>query len=297
MGVKLGAFEIEEPVPQLRGACAVAILRPRIDVGRAGTLVLRQLGESLGAKELGRLARPGEFFDFTRYRPRIRIVDGRREISTPNTVVNYVQQYQGRDYIFLHVREPHMMGEAYVESIVALLERFDVTEYCRIGSMYDAVPHTRRLLVTGSLNEEQEARAKGLISQRVGVYQGPTSIVTKVGETAAEMGIATPTLMAHIPQYVQLDEDYMGAYRLTEVLCALYGFPDFPVAPGRGEQQYQQISRMVEHNPEVKALIDQLEAYYDRTQGAIPQKDDVALPPEVERFLREAGERLEDKDH
>ena len=70
----LGEFELTEPLPDLHNTCAIVMLRPWIDVGRAATLVLTQLEQHLGAKELGRLARPGTYFDFTRYRPRTRIV-------------------------------------------------------------------------------------------------------------------------------------------------------------------------------------------------------------------------------
>ena len=56
----------------------------------------------------------------------------------------------------------------------------------------------------------------------------------------------------------------MGASRLMEVLCALYGFPDSLADSTRGQQQYLDISRAVGNNPEVKSLIEQLESYYDR---------------------------------
>ena len=58
----------ERTGPGAENTCAIAMLRPWIDVGRVGTLVLNQLEAKLGTKELGRLARPGTFFDFTRCR-------------------------------------------------------------------------------------------------------------------------------------------------------------------------------------------------------------------------------------
>ena len=147
--MKIGAFEIQEPVPDLRNTRAIAMLRPWIDVGRVGTLVLGQLERKMGASELGKLARPGTFFDFTRYRPRIRMIEGERVFSTPNSIVNYAKDsHTERDYLFLHLREPHAFGEDYAEAIVELAEHFNVTEYCRIGGMYDSVPHTREPRIT-----------------------------------------------------------------------------------------------------------------------------------------------------
>ena len=263
--MRIGEFEVIEPIPQLRNACAIVMLRPWVDVGRVGTIVLTKLERYLGAKELGRLARPGNFFDFTRYRPRTRIVNGRRTLNTPNSIVHYARSEEnGRDFLFLHLREPHAMGEDYTDAIVELLKYFNVSEYCRIGGMYDSVPHTRPLLVTGSLQEEHERKTGKLVSSRKSTYQGPTSIINLVGESLDNENIRSTSLMTHLPQYVQLDEDHMGASRLMEVLCAMYDFPTSLADSGRGHQQYMDITRAVENNIEVKTLIAQLEKYYDR---------------------------------
>ena len=111
------------------------------------------------------------------------------------------------------------MGEDYTDAITELLKYFDVSEYCRIGGMYDSVPHTRPVLVTGSLTPEHEERVSGLVSIRKNTYQGPTSIVNLINENLISSEVPSVNLMAHLPQYVQLDEDHMGASRLMTVLC------------------------------------------------------------------------------
>ena len=292
--MRVGDFELMEPVPELRNPCAIAMLRPWIDVGRVGTLALNHLERHLGARELGRLARPGTYFDFTRYRPRTRTVEGRRVLTMPNSIVHYARDDESdRDFMFLHLREPHAMGEDYADAVVDLLRHFDVSEYRRVGSMYDSVPHTRPLLVTGTLDEEEAERVKGLVSPRRSTYQGPTSIVNLVTDAMSQLEIATPSLMVHLPQYVQLDEDHMGASRLIEVLCASYGFPGTLADPTRGQQQYLDIGRAVERNTEVKRLISKFEVYYDRVLSAEEPDDEVSLSPDVEEFLRNVGKRLE----
>ena len=59
--MKVGEFELVDPVPEMNNTVAISMLRPWIDVGRVGTLSLRKLEQYLGAKELGRLATPGKF--------------------------------------------------------------------------------------------------------------------------------------------------------------------------------------------------------------------------------------------
>ena len=293
--MRIAAFEVDEPVPETRDTVAISMLRPWVDVGSVGSLVLGMLGKQLGAKEIGRLARPGEFFDFTRYRPQMRTVDGRRTITKPNSPVHYGRDDEtGRDYVLLSLWEPHAMGEEYIESIVALLKHLNVTEYCRIGGMYDSVPHTRPLPVTATLTAEQAQRAEGLVSLRGSGYQGPTSIVSLVPEGLGDSDVRTTSLMVHMPHYVQLEEDQTGAFRLMEVLCAMYGFPSSLAVPGPGRLQYDDITVAAESNPGVKGLIEQLEADFDRGDEAAPETEELAnLHPEVEEFLRRMGRRLE----
>ena len=80
--MRIGEFEINEPLPKMKNTRAIAMLRPWVDVGRVGTLVLNRLERHLGATELGKLAKPGRYIDFTRYRPRMRIVNGQRVFTS-----------------------------------------------------------------------------------------------------------------------------------------------------------------------------------------------------------------------
>ena len=85
--MKLGHFEMPEPVPEMKDPHVLAVLRPWIDVGSVGTLTLSRLERHLRAKEIGRMGQPGLFYDFTRYRPRSFMNEGQREFNVPNTIV------------------------------------------------------------------------------------------------------------------------------------------------------------------------------------------------------------------
>jgi len=303
--MRLGAFEIADDAPALTNTRALVMLRPWVDVGRVGTLVLRMIENHLGAREVGKLARPGNFFDFTMYRPRARANDGQRSLRIPNSEVHCAHDdATDRDHIFIHLREPHNRGEDYTDAVVEVLKHFNVTEYCRVGSMYDSVPHTRPLRITGSLTEAQEHRAGGLISVHRNTYQGPTSIVNLVNQSLDEMRVESTSLMLHLPQYVQLDEDYMGVARMMDVMCALYGYPDSLVDTAKGESQYREISEGVKNNPGVARLLKHMEREYDLQQPANdPQQvdggdegDTLSMPAEMEDLLRELEGRPRDPD-
>jgi hypothetical protein len=302
--MKIGAFEINEPVPELRDPHVFAMVRPWVDVGSVGTLTLNRLERYLGSKELGKLERPGNFFDFTRYRPTIRMVKGNREVKIPNSMLRYAQTENGPDYLFLHLLEPHSNGEDYTDSILEVIRHFGVKRYCRVGAMYDAVPHTRPLLITGNLGGVPQIKEVPHLRLRGSTYQGPTTIMNLLNDGIDQADIESINFMVHLPQYVQLEEDYTGASRMIEVLSSVY--PDIPadLAPiRRGQRQYRELNATVERNSELKTLIQQMEAHYDaQLDSEEPAKGDPpavsALSPEIEKFLSELGERLdpEEKD-
>ena len=67
--MKIGDFEIDMPDPPLQDPHCIAILKPWINVGNVGKIVLGRLGKMYGAEQIGQLDRPCKFYEFTRYRP------------------------------------------------------------------------------------------------------------------------------------------------------------------------------------------------------------------------------------
>lgn len=287
--MRIGAFELLEPVPELREPHALVMIRPWVDVGSVGSLTLRRLERHFQAQPLTRLARPGTFFDFTRYRPTVRLVNGERQTTYPNSFVNFAQPENGPNLLFLHLLEPHAMAEDYVDSIVELLKHFRISVYCRVGAMYDSVPHTRPIIVTGNPGSAQPRSGvePPLIQQRQSQYEGPTTIMNTLSDAVTEMGIGTMSFMAHLPHYAQFDEDCAGTARMLEVLSAYYDVPASLAPTRRGKRQYAEIDAAVEQQPELKALVAQMEAYYDTKYQSSQTADPPALSPEIERFLRD----------
>jgi len=298
MTMRIGAFEIHEPVPDLQKPQVFTMVRPWVDVGSAASITLARLEHHFGAQELGRLARPGNFFDFTRYRPTIRLVDGRREVTIPNSVINYAHAPDGPDFLFCHLMEPHAFAEDYTDSVLEVLKHFGISRYARLGAMYDSVPHTRPLLVTGDTGTVPTKGNAGNLRRRKSTYQGPTSIMNLVSEGMPKLDreIETMNFMVHLPQYLQLDEDYAGAARLLEVLSSIYDLPPDLPPTEKGKRQYSELDKAMERNLELKSLIQQLESRYDADEAAAEEEASTTLSPEIERFLQEMDKRFEDSD-
>jgi hypothetical protein len=290
--MRLGAFQLDEPLPDLREPHALAMLGPWIDVGNVGNLTMSWLERHFEARELGRLAKPGSFFDFTRYRPLLYYSEGRREVAVPNAHITYATPNKGNDFLFLRLMEPHAHGEVFVDSVLRLLATFGVKRYCLFGSMYDLVPHTRPLLVTGTAAGQAAEQEMDKLGIEPSDYEGPTTIAFLASQRAPEMGIESMSLIVHLPQYTQLEEDYIGLRRLLGTLSSFYDMPTDEAVVAKADQQLKEIDLALEKDPQVKAIVQELENRYDARASQQKDKGLPKLSPQIESFLKEMGRRF-----
>jgi len=292
--MRLRAFDLNEPVPKLNNPHALAVIQPWMDVSRVGSLVLSCLEAYLGSKELGKLARPGDFFDFTRYRPTLIRKDNSSEVDVPNIIITYGKQPGSHDFVFLRLLEPHMGAEEYIDSVIELFNNFGVKRYCVIGSMYDMVPYTRPLLVTGGASNPDLQNKLTLANVKSSDYQGLTTILSLIGHRALQMGIETCSMMVHLPGYFMMEDDYRGGKRLMEVISSLYGFAMPQEDIEKADQQEKQIGliaeQIMEQEPRLRLILKQLEDNYDSRINE--NKEETRLSPEVEKFLQDLEKRF-----
>lgn len=292
--MRLRAFDFLEPDPELHQPHALTVIQPWIDVSDTGSVVLSYLEASFGAQPVARLARPGNFFDLTRYRPTLRRENGDSQLEVPNAIITAGRQPGGRDFLFLRLLEPHSLAEEYVSSVLALFHKVGVKRYCLIGSMYDMVPYTRPLLITGSastLGLQNILEMEHVVSSD---YQGPTTILSLIAQKALEMGIETCSLIVHIPSYLVIEDDYRGVRRLMEVMSSLYNVAMSQADLEKAKQQESQVrliaDRMLQQEPQLRLILEQLESNYDAriNQGSEGKK----LSPEIEKFLQDLDKRF-----
>ncbi len=289
--MNIGAFDIDDNLPVLDRPHAIVVLRPWIDVGNVGTLALNRIERYLKSEEIGKLSSPGLFYDFTRYRPRSFFNEGRREVNIPNTTIRCSRLENGPNLITMHLLEPHLYGEDFTDSTIEVLKVMGVERYCLIGGMYDMVPHTRPLIVSGlgaggAVLEEQLR-----LGAQQSSYEGPTTITYLVAQEAERLGIETRTFVTHLPQYLELDEDFAGTSRLVEILCTLYELPEHLIDKQKGAEQYSKLEDMVDSTEGMKELLVKLEDRYDSEQ----QEESLHisdLSDDIESFLKDVQEDL-----
>ena len=289
--MRIGCFDLHDPVPELHEPYALASLSPWIDVNGVGSLVLKELETRLDAAELAALSRPGRFYDYTRYRPIIHLEDGIRDLSIPTTHIHYATRPGRSDIVLLRLLEPHAASEFYVDSIVRLLKTFGTRRYILLGSMYDMVPHTRPLLISGyGMGKEarEEVRKERALQM---VHHGPSSIVNLITKKAADAGIDALALVVSLPQYVVVEEDHLGKVRLLEVLNMLYDIPVDTEDFDRALEQRKLIGDKVDDSPVVKALLPQLEKAYELRLQTAEAEGTPRITSEMEDMLWSVTEK------
>jgi predicted ATP-grasp superfamily ATP-dependent carboligase len=269
------------------------MLRPWVNVGNVGMIVLGRLAKVYGAAEAGRIERPGRFYDFTRYRPEIKTVRGERSVTVPNTVIMTARRETAPDLVLFQMLEPHVNAEDFNDSVMETLKLLGVRRYVLIGGMYDSVPHTRPLLITGSARGWEPPSDFAGVKLSRSTYQGPTSMTSQLSERArAELGVETLSLIAHLPLYLKLDDDYAGAARLLKALSSIYGFTAEAPEIEMGARQYSQVAPAMADNPQLQEMVQAFEREYDEQQAA-EHKKEPSLSPEIEQFLNDVEKNLD----
>ena len=284
--MRLGNFEFVEPLPALRRPHVLAVLHPWFDAGKIGSLSLERIQRHLGCAEIGRLERPGHFYDFTRYRPEFCLKDGRRELIIPNTSIRYTRREQAPDFIYLNMMEPHFDAEEYIDSVIGLLKFFEVKSYALIGGLPGSVPHTRELPVS-TWGDRPEPQSDSPFAQALyDTYAGMSSITVLVQQRATERGIDSQTYLVHLPKYLKPKEDFAGVARLMEILCDRYELPETLIDSDKGKRQYHALQEEVAKISGGSDMVSQLEEQYDRWKEEQVETL-IPLSSEVERFLQQ----------
>ena len=98
-------------------------------------------------------------------------------------------------------------------------------------------------------------------------------------------------MIVHLPQYTQLEEDYMGVLRLKEIIAPTYGLQIDAESLEEARHQREQVTASAAADPQIREIIEKLEESFDAGVREKREKEE-ALSPEVEDFLREMERRF-----
>ena len=286
--------------PELRRPLLITAFAGWNDAGSSATGVIRHLLRRWRCETLAEID-PEPYYDFTQARPTVRIVDGERVIEWPRNRFSWRTLEGGdRDLILFSGIEPHIGWRGYVGCLMELCRVFDVSGVITLGALLAEVSHARPVPLLGSSADDYLARRLDLGAQGASGYEGPTGVVGVLSQAVREAGVASASLWASVPFYVNASPNPKGALalleRLNDGLELKLSLHDLEVFAARFDAQVQ---AEVEKDPQMveyaRRIEEQLDSAEDGT-GSTPTPpaelpDAASMVEELERFLREQRDR------
>ena len=280
----------ESDVPQLRSPMLICSFRGWNDAASSSSRALAAVAESLDA-ELAAQIDPEEFFDFQTTRPTITLKEGQaRHIEWPqNNLYTARVPAADRDLVLFDGTEPNLRWRTFSEGIATAADALGAEMVITMGALVAEVSHTLPVPITGLASSEELVEELDLERSN---YEGPTGIVGVVHDCCRQLGMTSASLWAAVPHYVAAVPNPKAALALIRRLEGLTGIAvDASELELETESYEEQIGRAVAANPEIKELVERIEAEQVEQLGEegadLPSADTIAR--DFQHFLRQQG--------
>jgi proteasome assembly chaperone (PAC2) family protein len=205
------------------------------------------------------------FYRYDEARPQVSIVNGSLiDFSPPGGALFAAQtgEHQ-RDIVIFKGNEPNLSWNLFVKEILEFCEELKIDTMITLGSMFDQVRHTERVISGVASSEALFSRLA-----RHGVtpisYQGPSAVHSIFQVKGPEKGVQSMSLWCHCPFYIQCAQHFGYLAKLGTLLSAVAQF-DLDISDlNRGWEKLQiQIEQLIEDNTELQAMIRKMEQMSD----------------------------------
>jgi len=201
------------------------------------------------------------FFRYDEARPQVNIADGiLKEFTFPECALYAAHtEPSQRDIIILKGEEPQLAWKLLAQALFDLLMDIGVDLIFTIGSMYDQVRHTDRI-VSGVASSDDLLADLVLKGVRPISYQGPSAIHSILQTDGPPNGITSASLWCHCPFYLQGTVHFGYLAHLATLLSSIGSFEiDISPLDHNWQKMEKQIERQIAQNPEAQALIQKLD--------------------------------------
>lgn len=200
------------------------------------------------------------FYRFDENRPVVKIQDGLlKDLSPPGGFFYAAERHlAGRDIILLKATEPTLRWFQFTDALILLCKKMGVKTAFLLGSMYDNVLHTDRVVSALVSNKELLPRLKEKKVMTVS-YEGPGSIHSFIHKASKKQGIECISLWCHCPYYLQGTTHFGLLSHLGSLLASLGGFKfDGTELETSWRELSKEIREVIDKNPELQGMINDL---------------------------------------
>ena len=257
---------------------------------------LQFLIEKLKAKKFASI--PIEsFYQISSSRPVAVIKEGRlMELKIPGNHFYYSKDPFSKDFILFHGVEPHLRWSSFVDLLLDLTEKFDVSQIFTIGGTYDYIPHTYPPMVSALFNHEDLKEKVVQAGLGLTEYTGPISIHTFILEAAKKRGLKAISLWGHAPQYLQTKNVKVACSVLRSLLDLTEIKIDLSELERASDYFDQQVNHLVEQDPKLQEVISKLEEVYKRSEKFSPFSNEEGAKEDKVIYIQAFLKKQEDEE-
>lgn len=231
---------------------------------------------------------PEQYFDFQLTRPLVEHApDGARFLNWPDVSIYQHPDPEVEAPLVLIGQEPSRLWRSFVAHMVDHALAHDVEGLVFLGAMLADVPHSRPVRVTAT---SDDPGVREYFDIEKSTYEGPVGVLTVLALAAAEVGIPSVNLWAHVPHYVHTSPSPKATLALAERLEELVGIEinreELEVESLRWEEG---IDALAAEDDDMTAYIDQLEQARDAADA--PEASGDAIAQEFEKYLQSRPDR------
>ncbi|UCF91150.1 MAG: PAC2 family protein [Desulfobacterales bacterium] len=211
---------------------------------------------------------PDAFYRYDESRPIVIIEEGALKDLTPPGGGFYSARTGagGGDLVILKADEPSLRWFHFVDEFLDLCETLEVKTVITLGSMYDNVLHSDRIISGIASSEELAIKLKQKKVQAID-YQGPSAIHSIIQSEGPRRGFQCMSLWCHCPYYLQGTIHFGMLAHLGSLLSFLGEFElntqELEASWGKLNDQIQEL---INNNPELQNMIKKLRK--DKVRGS-----------------------------
>lgn len=203
---------------------------------------------------------PDIFYLYDINRPEVDIEAGVMKHLAPPGGTFYAAQIESgpNDLVVLEAAEPNLQWYRFADELFSLCRQLGVETVITLGSMYDSVLHTDRIISGIASNTEVLSRLKKKNVTPVS-YQGPSAVHSTLQSEGVKRGFQCISLWCHCPYYLQNTKHYGLMSHLGAVLSSLGKFElDTKGLDARWEEREDQIQDLIKNSLELQTVINEL---------------------------------------
>ena len=203
---------------------------------------------------------PDTFYRYDDQRPQVSIVGGiLKSFRSPGGSFYAAQTDAGQsDLVILKADEPNLRWFQLADQLFLICQKLGIRTVITLGSMYDNVLHTDRIVSGVASTEDMVSRLMESDINPID-YQGPSAIHTIIHSEGSKRGFECISLWSHCPYYLQGTTHFGLLSHMGRLIAELANFQiDTPDLEAKWRKLKEQINRLIDGNSELQSLISSL---------------------------------------